>query len=73
MLPNPLGMTIGLMQGTPIDGFPMSAVPLVTVTFSDEEGELLTPVLYLTQARRLGRLLAHYAAVGRRARMPRRP
>ncbi len=61
--PNPLAVAVQLMQGMPVDGFPLSSVPIVTIAFDDDEGELFTAVLYVATARRLGRLLTHYPAV----------
>src|SRR5215813_9350868 len=61
--PSPLGIAVQLMQGKPIDGFPLSNVPMVAMTFTDGEGDWFTPLLYLSMARRLGRMLSHYPAV----------
>jgi hypothetical protein len=63
LAPNPLGIAVQLTQGVAIDGFPLSSAPLVAMTFSDDEGELFTPLLYMPMARRLGRLLTYYPAV----------
>jgi hypothetical protein len=58
MSPNPVAVAIRLVQGTPMDGYPLSDVPLVHLSMTDDEGDELCDVpLYVEMAHALARLL----------------
>jgi hypothetical protein len=59
--PSSLVAEVGVMQGLPVAGYPLSARPLITMELRDGDGELCLVPLVTELARELGQVLIGFA------------
>jgi hypothetical protein len=61
--PSSLRVEVSLLQGTPIEGYPLSDTVLVDLVMLGSHGELGQASMFPEMASRLGSALSHYAKV----------